>query len=269
MARRRKSQKTSVSLFPFLDILACVIGNLILIITTVVLEQVDTQPVAEAARIEEMREQAKREAARAEKLEKELAELRERSGAATAELEAVRQRIEDAQRRIREAQQVVQQVATPPPVPDEAELKRLEEERKRIEEEIKKLEAEIVERQKPPEQMIAVLPGGAGDGPQRGVFVEAAKEGLVIHEGDTPWKVPAAKIAADPKFKSLLGRVKGDADAIVTFLVRADGLGSLAAGEKAAIAAGVRVGRVPLPGAGALDLSGAKPQDDSKDPKAE
>ena len=38
MARRAK-KKQEVSLFPFLDILACVIGNLILIITAVVLEQ--------------------------------------------------------------------------------------------------------------------------------------------------------------------------------------------------------------------------------------
>ena len=46
MARREK-KKQEVSLFPFLDILACVIGNLILIITAVVLEQVDTKPMAE------------------------------------------------------------------------------------------------------------------------------------------------------------------------------------------------------------------------------
>ncbi len=48
MARREK-KKQEVSLFPFLDILACVIGNLILIITAVVLEHVDTKPIAEAA----------------------------------------------------------------------------------------------------------------------------------------------------------------------------------------------------------------------------
>ena len=45
MARRQK-KKQEVSLFPFLDILACVIGNLILIITAVVLESVDTNKIA-------------------------------------------------------------------------------------------------------------------------------------------------------------------------------------------------------------------------------
>ena len=45
MARREK-KKQEISLFPFLDILACVIGNLILIITAVVLESVDTDKIA-------------------------------------------------------------------------------------------------------------------------------------------------------------------------------------------------------------------------------
>ena len=45
MARRQK-KKQEISLFPFLDILACVIGNLILIITAVVLESVDTDKIA-------------------------------------------------------------------------------------------------------------------------------------------------------------------------------------------------------------------------------
>ena len=46
MARRQK-KKQEISLFPFLDILECVIGNLILIITAVVLESVDTDKFAD------------------------------------------------------------------------------------------------------------------------------------------------------------------------------------------------------------------------------
>ena len=55
MSRRRQARKHEVSLFPFLDILACVIGNLILIITAVVLDQMDTKPIAEAAKIDDLR----------------------------------------------------------------------------------------------------------------------------------------------------------------------------------------------------------------------
>jgi len=257
MAGRRKPRKQEVSLFPFLDILACVIGNLILIITTVVLEQVDTKPVAEAAKLEEVKEEAKREQAKVAELQKQLEQLEARSTEATAALDAVRRKITEAKERTREAEKRVQQPVEPPPETT-VEIERLEAERKKIEEEIKKLEAEIVERQKPPEQMIAILPGGAGNGPRRGLFIEAAKDGLVIHEGTESWQVPTAKIGSDPRFKALLDGVKGDAEAIVTFLVRPEGLASLGAGQRAAQTAGVRSGRVPLPGEGALDLSNAR-----------
>jgi len=260
MGRPRKRRKQDVSLFPFLDILACVIGNLILIITAVVLEQVDTQPVAEAARIDDLEEEAERQQAKAADLQKQLDQLRERSGVATGRLTEIRAQIAAAKQQLLEAKkregQVTKPIEQPPAMA--AQLTQLEQERKKIEAQIKQLESQLAERQKPPEQMIAILPSGTESGPRKGVFVEAAKDGLVIHEGDKPWQVPTGKVASDPRFKTLLEKVKGDADAIVTFLVRADGLGSLAAGQKAATAIGVRSGRVPLPGQGTLDLSGAK-----------
>jgi hypothetical protein len=260
MGRPRKRRKQEVSLFPFLDILACVIGNLILIITAVVLEQVDTKPVAEAARIDDLEEEAERQQAKAAELQKQLDQLLARSGVASERLEEIRAKIAAAKQQLLEAKKREEQAAKPvePPPEMKADLKKLEEERKKIEAEIKELEREIAERQKPPQQMIAILPPGAGDGPRKGVFVEAAKDGLVVHESDKPWQVPTGKVASDPRFKALLDQVKGDPDAIVTFLVRSDGLASLAAGQKAATAAGVRSGRVPLPGQGTLDLSGAK-----------
>jgi outer membrane biosynthesis protein TonB len=260
MGRPRKRRKQEVSLFPFLDILACVIGNLILIITAVVLEQVDTKPVAEAARIDDLVEEAERQQAKAAELREQLDQLLERSGVASERLEEIRAKIAAAKQQLVEAKKREEQATKPVERPSEmtAEIKKLEEERKKIEAEIKELERQIAERQKPPQQMIAILPPGAGDGPRKGVFVEAAKDGLVVHEGDKPWQVPTGKVASDPRFKALLDKVKGDPDAIVTFLVRSDGLASLAAGQKAATAAGARSGRVPLPGQGTLDLSGAK-----------
>ena len=260
MGRPRKRRKQEVSLFPFLDILACVIGNLILIITAVVLEQVDTKPVAEAARIDDLQAEAERQQAKAAELQKQLDQLLERSGVATDRLAEVRAKIAAAKQKLVEAQKRAEAAAKPvqPPPQITADLTKLEEERKKLEAELKELERQVAERKKPPEQMIAILPPGSGGGPRKGVFVEAAKDGLVIHEGDKPWQVPTGKVASDPRFKALLDKVKGDADAIVTFLVRSDGLASLAAGQKAATAAGARSGRVPLPGQGTLDLSGAK-----------
>jgi predicted RNase H-like nuclease (RuvC/YqgF family) len=260
MGRPRTARKQGVSLFPFLDILACVIGNLILIITTVVLEQVDTQPVAEAARIDDLREEAGRQQARAADLQKQVEELQRRSGTALGKLAEVRAKIAEAKRQLAEAETRAREADKPAPSPPAmaADLAKLERERNQIAGEIADLERQIADRKRQPEQMIAILPPGTGGGPRKGVFVEAAKDGLVIHEGAKPWRIPTGKVASDPQFKALLERVKKDGDAIVTFLVRADGLAALAAGQKATADAGVRSGRVPLPGQGGLDLSGAK-----------
>jgi hypothetical protein len=260
MGRPRKARKQAVSLFPFLDILACVIGNLILIIAAVVLEQVDTKPVAEAARIDDLEDEAMREETKAAALQKQLDDLRERAGMATEKLEEVRVKIAAAKKRLTEAEARAREATKPVErQPDAtADLKKLDESRKAIEADIKDLERQIAERKRPPEQIIAILPPGEGSGPRKGIFVEAAKDGLVIHDGKAPWKVPTGKVPSDPQLKTLLEKVKQDPHVLVTFLVRADGLASLAAGQKLATAVGVRSGRVPLPGDGKLDLTGAR-----------
>ena len=61
---RRKKKKQEISLFPFLDILACVIGNLILIITAVVLESVDTDKLADLFQNEAIQKQTEENLAR-------------------------------------------------------------------------------------------------------------------------------------------------------------------------------------------------------------
>ena len=63
MARRQK-KKQEVSLFPFLDILACVIGNLILIITAVVLESVDSDKLADVFENEAIQKQTEAKSTR-------------------------------------------------------------------------------------------------------------------------------------------------------------------------------------------------------------
>ena len=260
MGRPRKIRKQAVSLFPFLDILACVIGNLILMIAAVILEQVDTQPVAEAARIDGLAEAAAKEEAKADSLQKQLNDLRRRSGIAAGQLEAVREKIAEAKERLRKAEDRMRQASSPleQPADGTAELRSLEEERRKLEAEIKEIERRIADKKRPLEQVIAILPSGEPKGPRKGVFIEAAKDGLVIHDGGKPWKVPTGKIPSDPKFAALLKNAKEDADAIVTFLVRPDGIQALTLGQNAAAAAGARSGRVPLPGTGTLDFSGAK-----------
>ncbi|MEI7782432.1 MAG: hypothetical protein WCJ18_10975 [Planctomycetota bacterium] len=262
MARRRRSSKKEVSLFPFLDILGCLIGSLILIITTVVLDQMDTAPVAEAARIDDMKQEATREETRRARLEKRLADLSKQSGPAEQRLVAARARSQDAsrkeseaRRRLAAAEKLAVDAPKPPPPADTSGLAS---KRKQLDAEAAKFRAQIVERKKQPQQSIVILPPGGGGGPKRGVFIEAAKTGAIVHDGAKPWEVPSAKLAGDPQLKKLLEKIASDKDAIVTILVRPDGLGTYWNLQKAADAAKARTGRVPLPGDGKLDFTEAR-----------
>lgn len=259
MASRRQSRKQEVSLFPFLDILACVIGNLILIITTVVLEQVDTKPVAEAARFDEARIEAERDAAEAKRLRDQLAELRRSQDRNDSRLQDAHRQLAEAERKSREATARIDALPKPPP-PDEkltVERVRLEQKRMQIQEEISRIEVDIAAARKKSEQSIVVLPAGrAGErGPSRAVFVEVGADGLTFHEGEAVWSVPVDKLAGDERFQRIGEALKADEQAIVTFLVRPEGVGVLLQAQQVMKAAGVRFGKVPLPGKGSLDLS--------------
>jgi hypothetical protein len=261
MARRRSSARQQVSLFPFLDILGCLIGSLILIITTVVLEQMDTQPVAEAAKIDDMKQEAAREKARQVRVEQELAGLVKQAGPVEQRLASARARAEQAARAEAKAAEALAAaerltIDTPKPPPP-ADTTALAARRKALDAEATKIKAEIAARSKQPEQSIVILPPGGGGGPKRGVFVEAAKGKAIVHDSK-PWEAPAGKVAGDPRFKALLEKIRGDKDAIITFLIRPDGVGIYFEMQKAADAAGARSGRVPLPGSGTLDLSEAR-----------
>lgn len=266
MARRRARAKKEVSLFPFLDILGCLIGSLILIITTVVLEQMDSAPLAEAAKVDDIKRQAAREAARRRELEDRLARARaeaerkagpaeQRLAAARTRAEEAARRADDAKRRLEAAEKLAVDAPKPPPAVDTAALVTR---RKQAEAAAAKLKAEIARRKKPPEQSIVVLPPGKGGGPKRGVFVEAAKDRAVVHDPKKPWDVPHAKLASDPRLKELFARTAADKAAIVTFLIRPDGVATYGQLQKAADAAKARSGRVPLPGSGPIDLSGTR-----------
>lgn len=255
-----------MSLFPFLDILACVIGNLILIITAVVLDQMDTKPIAEAAKIDDLREQTKQDVDRSELLQKQLLQLLAQADVKSQRIAAAGQKVLDAEKQAAAAQSRQQQAALPAKPsaiaatdqPLAREILRLKDERKKSDAQASQLAVQIAERKKPAEQSIVVLPPGTGGGPTRSLFIEASHGKLIVHEGTKSWELPADKATTDPRLKAVFEKVKADKEAIVTFLVRGDGLGALAAGQRAAEEAGVRSGRVPLPGDGSLDLSNAR-----------
>jgi len=293
MARRPK-KKQEVSLFPFLDILACVIGNLILIITAVVLEQVDTKPVADAAEYEAKLVKVKDQEQQIETLEKQLEEMRKETASTSVELEKIEEQVEAAEEKLREARSQIAKIPKTPPKIDPAlleEKKLREEQLRKLEEEMTKIKADISERQKKPEQSISLLPGKiaglAGGAPSKAVFVEINKEGLVIFPDQPLWQekqpsvIKVAEIAKDTTLGKLMTAVLADEAAIVTFLMRPDCLevytavkGRFDAFQKAneeqlkspidpknpdsPLQVRKLYGAVPLPGEGVLDFSGVR-----------
>jgi myosin heavy subunit len=232
---RRERKKQEVSLFPFLDILACVIGNLILIITAVVLEQVDTKPVADAAEYEAKLVKVKEQEQQIEQLQQQLAELRKETTSTSVELEKLEEQVETAEEKLREARSQVAKIPKTPPKIDPALLqeKKLREQTLReLEEEVTKIKADIAERQKKPEQAIALLPGKiaglAGGAPSKAVFAEINKEGLIVFPDQPLWQqkqpltIKTESIAKDAALGKLMDDVLADDAAIVTFLMRPD-----------------------------------------------
>jgi len=249
MARRQK-KKQEVSLFPFLDILACVIGNLILIITAVVLESVDSDKLAEQFANEAVQQQTEQNLQAIRELEESLKKLKQDSISSDARVQKAQQQLVEAERAQREAQGRLLNVPPPPPPPDDedtAELKKRELEIKEILAEMKRIEAKIADKKKKPDQTISVLYENKGrGGVRRPFFVEITKNDLVLlpnaldyknlFDSEDPIKIPVAKAGSDKSFTKLLdyvlthlgktGLLQRKRDTIITFLIRPEGVDS-------------------------------------------
>ena len=247
MARRQK-KKQEISLFPFLDILACVIGNLILIITAVVLESVDTDKLADLFQNEAVQKQTEENLEAIRELEEKLAKLKQDSISNDSRVQKAQQQLVEAERLQREARGRLLNVPPPPPPPDDedkAELKKRELEIQEILAEMKRIESKIADKKKKPDQSISILYSKVGGGgARRPFFVEVTKNGITLLPNDLdfknlfknekPIKIPAAKIASDKSFEKLLNYVKDQKaksgplrrrrDTIITFLIRPDGV---------------------------------------------
>jgi chaperonin cofactor prefoldin len=272
MARRPKETGEAISLFPFLSILACVIGILTLMITTLALSQV-TEPEVDAAD-EAARQQAIAEARqRAEEYkqlkqevdfkiidQKRLEKLLEEAQKRQAELEKLKKESQTLARRIEEAKDsaaVMSKIS--------AELgslvKRIEQLQMELTDltaEIDKLKKELAERKKPPEEAAVIIePGGSGTN-LKPTFVEAGRDGIVIYpdEGDGEGvRVRSADLAASVEYRQLLERLAAAKDQSIVFLVREDGVGTYYRARDIARNAYVRNGKLPVMGQGRIDLT--------------
>jgi seryl-tRNA synthetase len=273
MARAKQSVDDSVSLFPFLSILACVIGILVLMITAITLGQIGKDSAADAddpeavqaqaeaeARVEEykrLRAQATADLQRlkeleelvqnAEQVQKNLAEvqaelkaLEEKQAASTSKLKAEEA---EAAQKLAEAERLQKQIAD------------IEKQLPSLLKELEKLKAELAKRTGPPEEaQVKVLPSGSGQN-MKAAFVECAQASLVFHDGDKEIRVPIAQAGGSKEFAALLNKVKAEKGATVVFLVRPDGVATYNTARGIARSRGVLNGKLAIAGQGKIDLS--------------
>jgi hypothetical protein len=272
MAQRRGSSGSEVSLFPFLSILACLIGALVLIIVVLVLAQADKADGRTAEEIKmaqdflrmqkEIEERKKQDVTLKQKLEElkklqeELQEKEERY-LKLRKLLATSKDVEEQNKQI--SQQLQKQLDDLLTEIDG--LKRQQEETKK---EIAALLAELKKREVPKDKEVppvVVQPSGSGMSPDtKAFFVECSSGSLKILGAwdDQEYRLSATAevVVADVAYNHFLTEVAKIPNSLVLFLIRDDGQGAYNNG--AGRAEGdykIRTGKLPIPGRGKLDLS--------------
>jgi hypothetical protein len=254
MARAKSSAVPSVSLFPFLSILACLSGALVVMICVLAIVQVTTSGSA-AAKSNPL-------AAEMQQVQNQLNEFRTLTDQMTS--------IEQAEKRMVMLQELVQNAETTDALRTrlEAEIRNmqvvianLQNEKPQLQKEIAKLKEDLAERRIDPSQIkpaLRVQGGGSGFAVGRRLFVvEANSDSVVVHrDKENRFRVSAATIGADKDYNEFLAEVTAQKNHLVLFLVRTDGWNSYVRGAGwAEQQFRLATSKMPIPGQGKVDLS--------------
>jgi hypothetical protein len=271
MAKRRGSSGDEVSLFPFLSILACLIGALVAIIVVLVVAQTekmegrtpeDIQMAQEVLNIKkelEKRDEQKanldEKVAALKKIQEEVEDLKVRFAKLRKLLdsskEVKQQNMEISQQLQKELDDLLLEMDG---------LKRQQELSKK---EIALLMAELEKRKIPEDKKpppVQVQPSGSGMGEETKVyFVEASSGSLKVLKpwGDEDYRLSAQPdvVVGDHAYNHFLLELQKDKNSLILFLVRDDGYGAYNNGAgRAESDYGIRVGKLPIPGRGDLQL---------------
>jgi hypothetical protein len=262
MARRPRDNDDDVSLFPFLSIIACVIGVLTMMISTLALAQMDTKDVA----VIEAHENVSREVKNAEtqvaglqsildeKLGPDAARIRAEKAASDKELAELVAEFEKIKKELEEQKKV--KVVIPKLDPAQREtVASMQTQLADLTEQLAVLKKDLADRKEASESKVSILPGGSGVNfnPH---FVECSADSIVLHSMNPPKRIRAASMVTDKDFLALLGRVANGPNDSMVFLLRSDALGTYYAARKICNDRNIRNGKLPVVGAGRIDLSG-------------
>jgi len=257
MARRRRRDDLSVSLLPFLSVLACVMGTLILLVAAMALGSMGGSSLDDVRRAEKM------------------IQLEEDLEAARARLEALERSVHDAEVREEQEGELRERLVGLGLAPDISleELDGIIELRLELEDLIEAVGAAEAAAEEAAALMdqaqtkideaeklalgapIVIDPSGLGR-EQRPYLVECSEGFLAIHrtQGDFTYRIPADEIMNSNDYKRFLKQVRAIRNGIVIFLIRPDGVVSYQQANVVADQLGVRAAKLPLPGEGKLDF---------------
>lgn len=267
MPKRRNNSGEGVSLFPFMSILACLIGILTLMISvSMKVKQMENDG---------QNEQEKALALENRALKKQAAEIQEKVKTANTRLENENATVSQLAK-LKELKIVLKQkleeieLAKDPEKSDAAlqkivenlkkEIAALTRERPSLVKKLEELKAELAKRKNPPKpvESVVIRPSGSGvRAASRLFFVEANSTGIVILNDDgEKVTVSTDVIATNPAYARFLAEVKATRDSMVLFLIRREG--NLAYAWAAGVAESkfeLKTGKLPVPNDGNIDLS--------------
>jgi hypothetical protein len=269
MARRASSAGNGVSLFPFMSILACLIGILTLMISvTIALKSMQTagrgkEELARARDHQSLVSQQSKVRSEIKALQGNLKnrdttalglrDLEQRKIVLRRQLDEKAARLTKPDQTDKALQKLIETIL--------ANLDALRRERPALEKKLAELKAELARRKIKPDTKpvpIQVQPGGSGAAHVNRIsFVECDATGILIHRRGQPTaSVSLASIGTDQNLNRLFEEARGKADSMILFLLRDTGNNSyLRAAGLAESSYQLRTGKLPLPGKGAVDLS--------------
>jgi hypothetical protein len=261
MARRPRDNDDDISLFPFLSIIASVIGVLTMMIATLALAQMDTKDVALIDEYESTSRELTAEEAAVAELQKiiddrigpDAATLRDDLKKNEKELTQLLKELQEVQEQLKQQEKVKVVIPQLDPAQRES-VASMQGELDSLEEELAQLEKELSERAEASQTRTSILPGGSGVNftPH---FVECAAGSIVMHTVDPPKLIRAADMVNDKDFIALLEKVANGVNDSIVFLIRSDGLSTYNAARKLCTDRDIRNGKLPVVGNGRIDLS--------------
>ena len=237
----------SVNLFPFMSILVCLIGTIVVMICVLSIIQATHMGGRPRAEVElAMKFVAD---------QKQLEQHQQKLDAAQTEITKLNLELESAQRSAETNLELQRQLELAI-----VQLDAMTKEKPPVVDEVERLKQEIAARQIDSQKLVpavVVQPGGSGLAQGGNLFfVEATGGALTLYKSQTDTaRVTSGSIGADTDYNTFLEKVAATPRATLVFLIRDDGWYSYLRG--AGWAEGsyqIQTAKLPLPGKGAIDL---------------